>query len=147
VAAGEFTAVVSEAESAGIDAVLVERSLEDLMALGDAARYAKRADLAPRILLAERKRFPASAEATTAAFLLGRLAEGRGATGEALQWYARYRLEAPNGALAEEALGRIMQLLKQSGERASARTAAELYLSSYPGGAFARAAEEILGEP
>jgi TolA-binding protein len=147
VAAGEFAAVVSEAEAAGIDAVLEQRSLEDLIALGDAARYAKRSDLASKILLAERKRFPASPQATTAAFLLGRIAEGRSAAGEALQWYLRYRLEAPNGSLAEEALGRIMLIQKQSGEREGARAAAELYLASYPGGGFARAAKEIVGEP
>jgi TolA-binding protein len=79
--------------------------------------------------------------------LLGRLAEARGATTEALQWYGRYRLEAPSGALAEEALGRLMVLLAQSGQSEAARSTAREYLASYPTGASAKAAKTLLGEP
>ncbi|MBW2529560.1 MAG: tetratricopeptide repeat protein [Deltaproteobacteria bacterium] len=146
VAAGRYADVVDRAESAGVDEVLATRALGDLLALGDAARYVKRWDLAEKVLLAQRTRYPTSPQATTAAFLLGRLAEARGATADALQWYQRYRQEAPSGALAEEALGRLMLLLAQSQSRGAARTAAAEYLRRYPAGVSARAARALLEE-
>ncbi len=146
VTSGDFAGVLAEAEERGVDAVIDQASLADLSALADAARYAGRSDLARRALVAERTRFPGSAEARSAAFLLGRLADAA-APATAVTWYDRYLAEAPGGSLAAEALGRKMLALRASAGRDAARPAAEEYRRRYPDGPFARAAGEILGDP
>jgi hypothetical protein len=144
-ARGDFAGVIADAEARGIDAALDTSSLDDLASIADAARYAGRADLARRALLAERARFKNSAEARSAAFLLGRMAEASSPTA-AITWYDQYLSESPNGSLAPEALGRKMVAVKASAGRDAARPIAEQYLSRYPQGAFAAAAAEILAD-
>jgi hypothetical protein len=140
---GEFAAVITEAEARGIDTVLDTGSLADVQALGDAARYTGKSDLAQRALLAVRSRFAASAEARSAAFLLGRITEP-GSPAAAVRWYDTYLAESPHGPLAPEALGRKMLAVKASSSAAAARPFAAEYLQRYPRGAFAEAAGEIL---
>jgi hypothetical protein len=142
---GDYAGVLAEAESRGVDTVIESGSLSDLGALADAARYAARAALAERALTAERTRFPASAEARSAAFLLGRMKESTPSV--ALSWYEAYLRESPSGSLAPEALGRKMLIIKASSGVAAAKPLAEEYLSKYPNGAFARAAAEIRESP
>ena len=144
VASGEFQIVLDEAQARGIESVLASGSLDDLMALSDAARYAARGDLAQRALTAVRSRFSSSDAARTAAFLLGRLAEG-GSSSAAIDWYDRYLAEAPGGTFAAEALGRKMLLLR-SRAPAQARGVAEQYLRRFPKGAYAQVARDLLGK-
>ena len=146
VAAGDYAGVIADAEARGIDASLESTSLADLTALADAARYAGKGALAQRALVAERNRFPGSAEARTAAFLLGRLAEAK-SPAVAVTWYDRYMAEAPGGSLAAEALGRKMIALRASGGPSAARETAEAYKRRFPDGPFAKVAAEILGDP
>jgi hypothetical protein len=143
VARGDFAGVIADAEGRGIDAAIDASSLDDLAALADAARYAGRTDLARRALLAERSRFKSSAEARSAAFLLGRMSEA-GSPAAAISWYDQYLSESPHGPLAPEALGRKMVAVKSSAGRDAARPVAEAYLARHPQGAFAAAAVEIL---
>ena len=144
VAAGAFRGVIAEAESRGIDAVLKQVPLTDLVALADAARYAGRTDVARRALLAQRDRFATTAEAHAAAFLLGRLADDAGGSPEAaLRWYDRYLVEAPRGAFAAEALGRKMIALRRASDPAAPSVAAE-YLRLHPSGPHAASAREIV---
>ena len=148
VAAGGYAGVLDAAETRGIDASLAEASLADLVALGDAARYKGRTDLARRALVAQRTRFHGTSAATAAAFLLGRLSEdslGQGAA--AIVYYDQYLAEAPAGAFAAEALGRKMIALKRSGGAEAAAPSATDYLARFPGGAYAASAREILGSP
>jgi hypothetical protein len=141
VAQGHFTAVLDEAERRGLDRTLSGGSLEELAALADAARYAGRSQIAKRVLLAERQRFPNSAAARDAAFFLGRIAEASGAGG--IDWYERYVAESPRGPYASQAFGRKMMLLyKQRGVAAAKPVAAE-YLSRYPNGPYAAAARKL----
>jgi len=106
VAEGDYALVVQEAETQGIRHVMSTRPLVDLLALGDAARYLGRSDVAKRAYTTLRERFASSPEARTAAFLLGRVEEEQEhAIGEALGWYDTYFAEAPAGALAGDALG------------------------------------------
>jgi len=144
VASGEFQIVLDEAQARGIESVLASGSLDDLMALSDAARYAARGDLAQRALTSVRSRFSSSDAARTAAFLLGRLAEG-GSSSAAIDWYDRYLAEAPGGTFAAEALGRKMLLLR-SRAPAQARGVAEQYLRRFPKGAYAQVARDLLGK-
>src|SRR5262249_32627290 len=68
VASGDFSGVLADARARGVEASLQQVSLADLVALADAARYAGQPEIARRALVAERVRFPASAEARAAAF-------------------------------------------------------------------------------
>jgi len=141
VAQGRFESVLEDAERRGMDRTLAAGSLEELSALADAARYAGRASIARRVLLAERQRFASSAAARDAAFFLGRIAEDGG--GGALEWYERYLNESPRGAYASQALGRKMMLLYKQGGRALAEPVAIEYLGRYPSGPYAAAARKI----
>lgn len=141
VAQGHFEAVLEDAEQRGLSRILEAGSLDELAALADAARYAGRAAIAKRVLLAERQRFAKSPAAQDAAFFLGRLAEDSG--GAAIEWYERYVAESPRGAYASQAFGRKMMLLyKQKGAEAARPVALE-YLSRYPNGPYAAAARKL----
>jgi len=74
------------------------------------------------------------------AFLLGRSASGA----QAVQWFSAYLKEQPSGALAREALGRLIEAYQAAGDRVSSRAAAERYLKSYPDGPHATLAREAL---
>jgi ferric-dicitrate binding protein FerR (iron transport regulator) len=144
VAAGEFDAVLAEAQETGLETVLSRNSLPDLVALGDAARYRARSDVARRALLAQRERFPSSTAARTAAFLLGRLAESEPEA--AISWYDRYLSEAPNGEFASEALGRKLVAVQSVSGPQVARPLAKEYLRRFPRGAYATKARELASQ-
>ncbi len=144
VAAGDFEGVLADAESRGIEATLSSRGAGELMTLADAARYGGKSQLAGDALRAVRKRFPGSKPASTAAFLLGRMAEDAGRAEAAINLYDTTLSEG--GTFAAEALGRKMLLIKRRSGDAGARAAAQHYLESYPRGPYAAAARAILGQ-
>jgi len=112
-AAGRWDQILAEADRDGTDAVLKTAASEDLLALADAARYRRRIDLARAALLAQRRRFPNSARALDALFLLGRVEElSPGGAARALADYDAYLARAPRGPYAAEALGRKTILMK-----------------------------------
>jgi hypothetical protein len=143
-AQGDFADVIAAAERRGLESTLASAPLEDLAALADSARYARRSSLAKRALLAERARFPRSAAARDAAFFLGRIAEDEG-TG-ASEWYDRYLSESSDGAYASQALGRKMMLVYQRGGATAAGGIATAYLEKYPSGAYSGTAKKISAE-
>jgi hypothetical protein len=143
-ARGRLEAIVADALKRGLSRSLEEASIEDLAALADAARYTRRNEIARRALLAERRRFLGSREATDAAFLLGRLAETGGDPGTALRFFAAYLDEGPDGTYAPEALGRKMAIVQKTRGSDSARPVAHEYLSKYPNGTYAAAAKAIV---
>jgi TolA-binding protein len=140
---GNWDRILSEVSREGVAVALDRASSEDLFALADAARYRHRFDLARDALLTQRRRFPNSARALDALFLLGRVEEPRSATG-ALNWYDEYLKRAPTGGYAAEALGRKMVILNQTSSKAQARAIAETYLSRFPQGSYAGVARAIL---
>jgi TolA-binding protein len=144
---GEFEAVVAAAERRGIDRTLEQAPGEDLAALADAARYARRTELAQRALLAELRRFPRSA-GRDAAFFLGGLVEerpGMGPASVALDWYERYLRQSPRGTYASQALGRKMAMEERLGRADQARAVAGEYLEQFPKGPYAERARALLG--
>ncbi len=143
VADRDFASVLAEAERQGVDECLVSCSVEALAALADAARYTGRRDLARRLLLAMRERFPGSAQAHAAAFMLGRMADGAAA----VDWYDRYLVESPEGVYAAEALGRKMMAIERLGDRARARRIAAEYRNRFPAGAYLSQATALLQHP
>lgn len=141
---GRFSAVVAQAEARGLEDVLSRASSADLAALADAARFSKNSAVAESALRAERARFPESAGAYDAAFLLGQLYEAKSpASSEAESWYETYLSEAPAGAYAAEALGHKMLVVERRARRAAIPIARE-YLERFPDGAYERNAQAIL---
>jgi hypothetical protein len=146
-AAGRFAVILQQAEQRGLETSLAEVSSEDLAALSDAARYSRREDVARRALSAQRRRFPQSARANDAAFLLGRLEETAQHPELALAWYDRCLTESPRGTYTSEALGRKMTVVQRLYGAARARPFAEEYLRRFEGGTYAAAARALTRAP
>jgi hypothetical protein len=143
-AQGDFAGVVADAERRGLDAAVAQASAAELASLADAARYTKRPQLAQKVLLSLRARFPGSDPARDASFFLGRLAETASGNAEgALAWYDTYLREAPRGLYAAETLGREMTLLSASSPP-RARRIARTYLERFPHGPQAGLARSLL---
>ncbi len=144
-AKGQYRSIVDQAQARGAAAAIASASQPDLWALAEAARLVGNGSLARQALLAMRSRFPDSARAVSAAFLLGRMSDDGGGAGEAIAWYDRYVAEAPGGAFVPEALGRRMVALRKIGNTAEARQAASDYLQRFPHGPYAGVARDLVG--
>lgn len=137
-AAGKYADAMTAIEQVGFASTIERASTPELYAIADAARFSGRADRAREALLLARKRGARG----KSAFLLGKLAADQ-RSGDAASWFDTYLREEPNGALAEQALGRLLELTQR--DPARARPLAERYLASYPSGAFAALARSIAG--
>jgi TolA-binding protein len=147
-AAGDWDQILDDVDRVGLKRTLAQASSEELFVLADAARYRRRMGLARRALLTERKRFPGSARALDAAFLLGRMAEVNDRpTRKAMAWYEEYLTRAPTGTYASEALGRKMIATSKLAGEPAAHSIAEEYLRRFPGGTYAGAARALLQAP
>ena len=144
---GDFQGIIGDAEHRGLDTVFKTASPSDLNALADAARFARRGDVARGALQAERTRFPGSSQGRDAAFFLGGLAEdepGNSAMKTALDWYERYLRESPNGTFVRPVLGRRMVLVQKLRGNAAARPLAAEYLQRFADGPYAGTARKLL---
>jgi transmembrane sensor len=139
-ASGKYAEAVKAAERRGTSSVYQSGTADDLLALSRAARFSGRMDVAREALTACRARFAGSPQAAMSAYLLGRSANGR----QAAEWFSTYLKEQPGGALAREALGRVIEAYQAAGDRVAGRAAAERYLKSYPDGPHATLAREAL---
>jgi hypothetical protein len=144
---GNFRGVLDAAEARGLEATLGRGSLADVVALADSARYLHERALARRGLLLERSHFAGTAEARSAAFVLGRMADEEGARDQAIRWYDTYLSESPRGPFVAEALGRKLVALVESGDTSGARSVARAYLRRFPNGAHAAYARDHVPEP
>jgi TolA-binding protein len=142
----KYAEALAAANEAGFDAQCQRASASELALLGDTARFAGDHAKATRALTVLRRRFPGTAPAAQAAFLLGKLEfEGSGSFQKAADWFRTYFREQPNGPLAGEAHGRFMEALHRAGNDRAAREAAAQYLRDYPAGPFAALAKDIRG--
>jgi hypothetical protein len=146
-AGGDFETIVRQAQRRGLEESMASVASSDLAALADAARYSRHDDIARWALVVQRHRFPGSPAARDAAFLLGRLEETVRNSGAAVDWYARYMQEDPNGTYASEALGRKMILVQQISGASEARAAAAEYLSHFPDGPYRARAQAFTRTP
>jgi hypothetical protein len=137
---GQFDKAIQEAMRAGVDEIYARASAQDLMGLARAARLAGRLDISGAALLSCRRRFAGTPDAAMAAYLLGRNA----APAEAARWFSTYLSEQPDGSLAREASGRLMEAHFRSGLREAARADARAYLLRYPSGPHADFAKMVL---
>jgi TolA-binding protein len=143
VARGDFEGVLENAERRGMDKAMAESSAVDLAALADAARYARRQEVARRALMTERVRYPDSVQARDAPFFLGGLSEAQNSNAS-LDWYDVYLRESPTGAYASQALGRKMMLVHRLRGIDGARPLATEYLARFPDGPYAPSARKLL---
>lgn len=144
-AAGEFERIIEDAQSAGIQTALRNRSVDDLLLLGDAARYLSNRRLAEDVFeAAHRRAGRMTQEAAVTSFRLGQLLE-QTSPQTADTWYRRSLEEAPTGPLAAEALGRRLLMARRAGS-ADAASLARAYLSQFPTGAAAAIAREMLAQ-
>ena len=144
---GEFETIVRQAQHVGLESCLGEARAADLAVLADAARYGRHDDIARRALLTQRRRFPLSAAATDAAFLLGRLEEAEQHAVDAIEWYGRYLADAAMGTYASEALGRKMTLTQRLYGEDRARDLAREYVDHFPQGTYATRARSLARMP
>lgn len=125
--------------SEGKDKAFAAATSQELWAVTQAARMGGQPRLAVDALLALRNKHGSRGES---AYLLGKIqADQLHATSEAVSWFEAYLKEAPSGALAEQALGRLVEL--QAGTRRGAQTAKE-YLRRFPRGPHAKFARSLL---
>jgi len=146
-ATGHLQEAVHAAERADFDRVCHTASAKDLLALADAARLFARTTRAVTALHVLRQRFPSSAEASTAAFALGRISfEQKHNFSEAVQWFATYLREQPSGPLHGDCVVRLMEARVRAGDQPGACADAEQYLRRFPEGPYASEARGILAK-
>lgn len=145
--AGHYKEALAAVEQQGFATSCESLGARDLLTLGSTARLAGSSARAREAYLAARRRFPNSVEAAISAFSLGRLASDAGHATDAIGWFKSYLTEQPNGPLAREAAGRLIELLRQTGDTVRAREAAESYLKWYPMGPHAALARSLLASP
>lgn len=142
---GRYHEALAAAERIGWPTVLQQLSADGLLVLGDAARLAGVPRRAKAIYTAVRQRFPGSTAAALAAFSIGRMDfDRRQDFGAAARWFETYLVERPDGQLAREALGRLMEARHRGGEAGAARKAARRYLARYPQGPHAKLARSLV---
>ena len=144
-ASARYPEAYEAAQREGLDTIARQASAPDLLAIADAARLTRHARESDALLTAIRRRFPGTANAAVAAFMLGRSAmDGPGAYAEAATWFETSVREQPDGALAREAAGLIVEASDRAGDLPRARAAAAAYLQRYPTGPHAELAHRVL---
>jgi hypothetical protein len=143
---GKYAEALAAASASGFESQCQHANAEELALLGDTARLAGDGAKASRAFQVLRRRFSGTAKAAEAAFALGRLEfDGPGSYGKAADWFKTYLREQPNGRLAREARGRLMEALHRAGDERAARDAAVQYLRDFPSGPHAALAKDIRG--
>jgi outer membrane protein assembly factor BamD (BamD/ComL family) len=79
--------------------------------------------------------------------MLARVAsDQRGSSADAARWLDTYLAQQPEGPLAREARGRLIEARERTGDHDGARRAARDYIARYPEGPHAELAQRLLGE-
>jgi TolA-binding protein len=137
---GDYDAAYAAALSTGLASVLRASSADQLLRLAQVARLSGHRDTEREALVTCRRRFAASERAAVAAYELGRSSS----PSEASSWFDTYLGEQPNGSLAREASGRLVEARASAGDERGAREAAARYLARYPDGPHASLARRVL---
>jgi hypothetical protein len=140
---GKYGAALSAARSVGFPRLVDDLGADDLAALADAARFGGDAPDAILALSALERRFPGTALAARATFLIGRVGVAHGDLRGALAAFERYLDQYPTGTYSIEALGRLIELYSKQGNRQHAAELARQYLQRAPDGPYARLARSL----
>jgi len=139
----DYRALLTELSPDQVEQAVWQADATQLIDLGAAARALGDAR-AGSIYSVARSRFPGTDAAADAAFLLGRMQFHSGAYRSSATWFATYLRERPDGRLAREAAGRLVEAYHRSEDRERARAAAEQYLRRYPNGPHAALSRSVL---
>jgi TolA-binding protein len=139
-----YADALAAAEREGFSRLCRQLDARNLLALGDAARYASSPGRARQAFEALVRRFPHDQRSHDALFALGRLESETGAPAAAAKWFERYLATERNPPLAEEAAGRLVEIYDQEGDAEAAARAAERYLERRPDGPRAGLARKVL---
>jgi TolA-binding protein len=119
---------------------------EDIYRLGDTARLAGDLMRAEYAYQAVRRRFPTSGSGKAALYALGKIAfDQRKDYVAAGNWFEAYVQRFPDGPLAKEAAGLVLESRLKAGDNARARAAADRYIELFPNGPLAPKASAIRG--
>ena len=140
---GDYRALLTELSPDEVEQAIWQADPTQLIDLGAAARGLGDAR-AGWIYSVARSRFAGTDAAADAAFLLGRMQFHSGGYRSSATWFETYLRERPDGRLAREAAGRLVEAHHQSGDADRARKAAEQYLRRYPNGPHAGLARSVL---
>ncbi|MEM6533443.1 MAG: FecR family protein [Myxococcota bacterium] len=138
---GDYAASYEAAERMGIESLGRRLPATQLLRLGDVARFSKHEAEARSLYQTVRERFVGSNEAAQAAFNLGLTTRGT----ESERFFELYLEEVPNGSLAREALGRLLEARWAAGDREAAARLGQRYLAKYPDGPLSELAERTVG--
>jgi hypothetical protein len=143
--AGKYREALALAEQRGFERVIRELPEGELLALGNAARYAGSAVRARQAMLALRDRFPGRPAAGLAALYLAKIAEQLDKNPkEAARWLRVFLSESRAGNLAADARASLLSILLSSGDTAGATAVARDYLRFHPTGPIADRARELV---
>jgi TolA-binding protein len=141
---GDYAAAFSAIGAAQFSGECERARESDLWLLADVARLSKNGHAAISAYSTLRRRFPGGAKSGQAAFNIARLHfDQLGQYDDAARWFRTYLSEQPAGALAREALGRLMEAEQRAGHREAAASTARDYLERHPGGPHARLATKL----
>ncbi len=142
----QWSHALALARQGGTTRLTEKLDAERLLLLTDAARFGGDTDLAVSVLEALRRRFGGHAEATEAAYVLGRIAvDQRHDLVRASAWFLAAYREAPSGPLAEESLARAMELEASRGATGPAASLAAEYAAHFPVGPHVARARALGG--
>jgi hypothetical protein len=143
--AGKYREALALAEARGFERVVRELPEGELLALGNAARYAGSAARGRQAMLALRERFPGRPAAELAALYLAKIAEQLDKNPkEAARWLRVFLAESPTGSLAADARASLLSILLSSGDTAGAGAVARDYLRHHPNGPVADRARLVV---
>jgi hypothetical protein len=140
---GDYDGAYAAAQHTGTTSLYRGASADVLIELAKVGVLSGHGDMQRDALLACRRRFPGTHQASLAAYELGRAS---GAI-EAKSWFETYLEEQPSGPLAREALGRLLEADSLARDQSAARDVARRYLFRYPNGPHAALARRTLAEP
>lgn len=115
---------------------------DELLEQALSARSEGKLDTATGVLETLRKKHPGSPQAAIAAAYLGRDAARRDQRDAARRWFEIYLQEQPNGPLAREASGQLIELTTGPEQKERARE----YLAQHPNGPHAPLARRVLAD-
>jgi hypothetical protein len=137
---GDYEGAYAAANRTGLASLYASSSADDLIRLAQVGQLTGHSAVEREALLACRRRFPGSLSASVAAYQLARSSP----PSEAATWLSTYLAEQPNGPLAREASGRLIETYSLAGDDRAARDAARTYLARYPDGPHAAVAHRVL---
>jgi hypothetical protein len=139
---GDYEGAYAAVQRSGAPSLYRLASADSLLELAKIGQLSGHRDMQREALLAVRRRFAGTHQGALAAYELGRTTPAVEAAG----WFEAYLAEQPNGALAREASGRLLEAESLAHNETAVRDVAKRYLARYPDGPHAALARRALAQ-